>query len=209
MQPSPTPSEEQIQEAIRSARLRTKTFTRRLPSWIDKENLEGEALLAVAKAIHDFDPAHGSKFLSYCAMKVKYALLSEAERQNHHGFTWLPPSLRNSTMRPALLDQPLTDRDGEELELHFFDPAASPLDQVKLDFLRADLETALAELDLVHPRYRRVLHHRFLEGLSHLETAQRLGLGESSVWFDQRRALDYLRAHHPDLAEYLVADPAV
>lgn len=195
-----TPSAEEIEKAINYAKQGAKKIALKLPMWIDKENLQGEALLAVAKAIQDFNPSRGSTFLSYCKYKVDRALLTEIHVQNRHGFRCLPPALHHADSRPGSL---YVEEDGELVEHPVPDPAPPPFDQVVLRDLQAAVHQAVEKLERTDAVHGQVLRLRFLQELDQQATAEAMDYCFSRVWFLQRAALDYLRGHHSELAEHL------
>lgn len=59
----------------------------KLPSFIQKEDLEGYGVIGLMEALDKYDPAMGNSFDSYAYHRIRGAMLDEVRRQN-----WLPRS---------------------------------------------------------------------------------------------------------------------
>lgn len=112
-----------------------------LPDSIEREELYGVGVLGLMQAIEKFDHAKGAKFETYCAPRIKGAILDELRR-----FDWMPRVLRtkankvrraHSAMLHALGRRPLDYEIAENLgiseseynaiALHAAKPAACSL----------------------------------------------------------------------------------
>jgi RNA polymerase sigma factor for flagellar operon FliA len=85
----------------------------RLPRSIDVQDLRSAGVFGLMRAIENFDLARGTPFESYCATRVRGAILDELRAQD-----WVPRLVRNraSTFNTALIE--LRQRLGREPAAH-------------------------------------------------------------------------------------------
>lgn len=69
-----------LSELAAARRLALRTAAR-CPRWIDRDELVGEAALALVLAARRYDPARGVPFGAYAARTVKFALLNSLREQ--------------------------------------------------------------------------------------------------------------------------------
>jgi len=92
-----------------------------LPDCVEREELYGIGVLGLMQAIEKFDHAQGAKFETYCAPRIRGAILDELRR-----FDWMPRVLRtkankvrraHSAMLHALGRKPFDDEVADSLGL--------------------------------------------------------------------------------------------
>src|SRR5438067_7466356 len=89
----------------------TKTRQRIIPSVPTKiapEDLEQEGLIALIKAVDQFDPARNVKFESYAISMVRGAMLEYLRKED-----WVPRSVRTKQKLLARAEEALTAEKGE------------------------------------------------------------------------------------------------
>ncbi len=67
-----------------------KKISSRLPNTVDKDDLASAGVCGLIKAIDNYDPSRGTRFESYCRMRVKGSMLDELRNQD-----WIPREARN------------------------------------------------------------------------------------------------------------------
>lgn len=192
--PSLRPTPDQVQAAEARALRLARQFAARMPVWMDADAFAGEALLAVATALRDYDPAQGASFTSWAHSRVRYALLDEQRRQDpvgqHRRRKLLAGELpeRPSDQLPLSLDLLQSDR-GDRLDAEL-EPAPSAETLALQHLEREALHVALATLT---PREQQVVHHRYFAGLSRPAIARELGISATRVKALEQAALEKLR----------------
>jgi RNA polymerase sigma factor for flagellar operon FliA len=66
----------------------------RLPKFVDPEDLTSAGIFGLLKAIENFDPRRGTRFETYCRLRVKGSMLDELRSQD-----WIPREARNRETR--------------------------------------------------------------------------------------------------------------
>ncbi len=66
----------------------------RLPNSVDTEDLTSAGIFGLLKAIENFDPKRGTRFETYCRLRVKGSMLDELRSQD-----WIPREARNRETR--------------------------------------------------------------------------------------------------------------
>ncbi len=66
----------------------------RLPKFIDSDDLTSAGIFGLLKAIENFDPNRGTRFETYCRLRVKGSMLDELRSQD-----WIPREARNRETR--------------------------------------------------------------------------------------------------------------
>ena len=116
-----------VEEYMPIVRYNAEKIRQRLPEGIDLEDLVSAGSFGLISAIEAFDPARGVKFETYCAPRIRGAVLDELR-----GMDWIPRLLRTRANKLLEMQKRL------ECEL-----GRSPTDQELADRLEAPLaETA-------------------------------------------------------------------
>lgn len=71
-----------------------RSVSSRLPRTVDPEDLASAGVCGLLKAIDNFDPTRGTRFETYCRMRVKGSMLDELRKQD-----WIPREARNREAR--------------------------------------------------------------------------------------------------------------
>lgn len=66
----------------------------RLPKFVDFDDLMSAGIFGLLKAIENFDPERGTRFETYCRLRVKGSMLDELRSQD-----WIPREARNREAR--------------------------------------------------------------------------------------------------------------
>ncbi len=119
---------------------------------------------------------------------------------------WLCVVMRNTALEMVKKQNRFTYTRFEEFEIEYEDINEGEFEEMMDKFSEEDL---LKTLDLLSPQYRMVFNMYVVEGLSHKETAVRLGISESTSKSNLNRArkqlIDILRKHcqnHIDPTKY-------
>jgi RNA polymerase sigma factor for flagellar operon FliA len=99
----------------------------RLPKTVDLDDLTSAGIFGLLKAIENFDPRRGTRFETYCRLRVKGSMLDELRSQD-----WIPREARNREAKLKSTVSKLKDglgREPSDLEI------ASSLD-ISVDELR-------------------------------------------------------------------------
>lgn len=88
--------QEQLDLAISRVPLIAEHLARRLPSGINRDDLESAGNLAVTQAMRTFDPALGFEFLNYAARAARNAMANEMARQRQRNRNREPMEIRGS-----------------------------------------------------------------------------------------------------------------
>lgn len=86
-----------------------KSVSSRLPSTVDPEDLTSAGVCGLLKAIDNYDPKRGTRFESYCRMRVKGSMLDELRNQD-----WIPREARNREAQLSQTVARLKERLGRE-----------------------------------------------------------------------------------------------
>ena len=78
-----------------------------VPTKIAPEDLEQEGLIALVKAVDQFEPSRGVKFESYAISMVRGAMLEYLRKED-----WVPRSVRTKQKMLARAEEALTHREG-------------------------------------------------------------------------------------------------
>ena len=92
-----------------------KSVSSRLPSTVDPEDLASAGVCGLLKAIDNYDPRRGTRFETYCRMRVKGSMLDELRNQD-----WIPREARNREARLRAMAARLREtlgRDPSDAEL--------------------------------------------------------------------------------------------
>lgn len=166
---------------------------------VDMDDLKQSGFIAMLRAIRDFDPEKGFRFATYLLndLKTEFALATSYRpgRKEKH----------DPLDRAASIDEPLYDDEGNTSTLSEIirDPSAETAFDgvVEIDMV----EAVRAALDVLTEERKSVLIERYYHGKTYKETAQKLGMSESSAKRVEAKALRRLR--HPsvstDLEKYL------
>jgi len=190
---------EAIETAIRRAKSQASKFVAKLPNWMDHDAYFGEALLAVALAIQDYDPRHGTAFQSWSHTKVWYALREEQRRQDPVGrvrrarITSGETAEEPTDLLPLSFEQLRADR-GERLDRDLTGHAPSAEELALQSLESRALTDAISRLPLSEAT---VIRLRFFEALSQSTIARRLQCTEHRVKQLETAALSQLRQMLP------------
>lgn len=137
----------------------------RCPRWVDRDELLGEAALALVEASRRFDPARGVPFGAYAARRVRGALLDSLRAQGSGRSRRRPESRSLDEARTVAC------------------PAPSPETRVVEAATCARIRSRLSERD------RTVLRWRLGEDRTLAEIGARLGVTAPGAHLAVRRAL--------------------
>jgi RNA polymerase sigma factor for flagellar operon FliA len=148
---------------------------RRLPSFVDRDELESAGMEALVACAHRYDPASRVPFGRYASRRIEGAMFDE---------------LRASDRRPGpryRKGEAFTSLDAHPVEPAEPDPSPEQvaLDRDVLDHLRA----AVGELP---EHLRLVLHAAFFDGRRHRDSIAELGVTEMTFYIRRREALELL-----------------
>jgi len=108
----------------------------RLPKSIPEEDIRSAASYGLIRAVENFDHRRGTRFETYCATRVKGAILDELRARD-----WVPRMIRNNTSRVNLVREELEREIGRE-------PTPGELAQ-RLSISREKVETMIRESNFV------------------------------------------------------------
>lgn len=108
----------------------------KLPRSIPSEDIRSAASFGLIRAVENFDHKRGTRFETYCATRVKGAILDELRARD-----WVPRMIRNNTSRMNLAREELTREMGRE-------PTPAELAE-RLDVSREKVETMIRESNFV------------------------------------------------------------
>lgn len=166
---------------------------------VDIDDLQQAGFLAMMAAVRSFKPEKGFSFVAYLLndLKTEFAVATSYRpgRKEKH----------DPLDRAASIDEPLYDDEGNTSTLSEIirDPSAETAfdDVAEIDMI----EAVRAALDALPEDIKNVLIERYYHGKTCKETAQKLGMSETSAKRAEAKALRRLR--HPsvsaDLEKYL------
>jgi len=108
----------------------------RLPRSIPEEDIRSAASYGLIRAVENFDHRRGTRFETYCATRVKGAILDELRSRD-----WVPRMIRNNTSRVNSIKEEMTRELGR-------DPTPGELAD-KLALSREKVETMIRESNFV------------------------------------------------------------
>ncbi len=111
-------------------------LSQRLPRSIPNEDIRSAASYGLIRAVENFDHRRGTRFESYCATRVRGAILDELRARD-----WVPRMIRNNTARVN------TERDRMQREMGR-EPTSDEL-AVGLDVSREKVETMIRETNFI------------------------------------------------------------
>ena len=144
----------------------------------------------------------GAKFLTYAAKIVKSKmLLGAADLAN---ITGAPRAkFMRGEVRSYSLEAPMSSQGDDERTLMDMIPAKTEED-VAPYMANGGAEALQAALGTLPEKTRRVVHLRFFEGKTLVETADLIGVSRTRIWQLERKALKDLR-RHPEIATLMKA----
>lgn len=71
-----------------------ESVSSRLPKFVDPDDLTSAGIFGLVKAIENYDPTRGTRFETYCRLRVKGSMLDELRSQD-----WIPREARNRGAR--------------------------------------------------------------------------------------------------------------
>jgi len=108
----------------------------KLPRSIAEEDIRSAASYGLIRAVENFDHRRGTRFESYCATRVKGAILDELRARD-----WVPRMIRNNTSKMKVAREELERENGRE-------PTASELAE-RLELSREKVESMIRESNFV------------------------------------------------------------
>ncbi len=150
--------ERRIMEFLPWAQRFARTCAARLPSYLDREDLQSAGVLGFLRAADRYDGEKGASFRGFCALRIRGAVLDELRR-----WDWAPRSVHKNYRRITRITAILTEQlereptpkelaDALEIEmseLSAFQTMALPRRMISLDEThdhpRAEEGTPLAE----------------------------------------------------------------
>ncbi len=218
--PTTCSSDQMVLEQLPLVKAIVRQFIRRVPSWVDRQDLEAAGMLGLAEAARRFDSGRGIPFAAFAATRVRGAILDELRRLDT-----LPRQRRREVRRlaaesrrlaTALGREPTDDELAAAMELpvdeitalrseavaagsrseiddeRCADPGAEPADRaLERARRRAQLRNAI---DLLPERQRQVLDLYYVDGLTLKQIGVRLGVTESRICQLHRLAERRLRS---------------
>jgi len=94
-----------VEQYLPLVRCVAENVSARLPKFIDQDDLNSAGVFGLLQAIDNFDPGRGTRFETYCRLRVKGSMLDELRSQD-----WIPREARNREAR--LQDAVLKLKDG-------------------------------------------------------------------------------------------------
>jgi len=108
----------------------------KLPRSIPSEDIRSAASYGLIRAVENFDHRRGTRFETYCATRVKGAILDELRARD-----WVPRMIRNNTTRMNAVREELERENGRE-------PTPGELAE-RLEVSRDKVETMIRESNFV------------------------------------------------------------
>jgi RNA polymerase sigma factor for flagellar operon FliA len=136
-----TAADQMVMEQLPLVRAIVRQFARRVPSWVDRQELESAGMLGLAEAANRWQADRGVPFPAFAATRIRGAILDELRRLDT-----LPRLRRRSVRRLAEVARRLATELGREAgddEL----AAALDLPVAEVTALRADAASGTCELD--------------------------------------------------------------
>src|SRR5277367_3961527 len=102
-------------ESLPWARHFARSCTSKLPSHLDRDDLQSAGVLGYLRAASRYDAARGASFRGYCALRIRGAVLDELRR-----WDWAPRSVHKGLRRVTRITISLTeqlDREPTRMEL--------------------------------------------------------------------------------------------
>jgi len=133
---------QRLLEFLPWARHFARSCASKLPSHLDRDDLQSAGVLGYLRAASRYDAARGASFRGYCAVRIRGAVLDELRR-----WDWAPRSVHKSNRRITRVTSNLTEHlereptrielaaalGIEEAELTAFQSEAQPRQLVSLD----------------------------------------------------------------------------
>ena len=181
-------------QAEKIARRYAATFTRNLPTHLDKRDFLQVALIAAFRAERSYNPAKGATLLTWVRGQVWFYLRQHARDEDHvkrsarkrYGYD-LPMELRP----PLWLDALITPDEGDT----FADSMPDPESAIGRDGVTAGLlcEEVQGWLSVLEPHYRDILVRCYWFDQTQDQIARDLGKSGSRIGQIKRRALALVR----------------
>ncbi len=111
-------------------------LSQRLPRSIPNEDIRSAASYGLIRAVENFDHRRGTRFESYCATRVRGAILDELRARD-----WVPRMIRNNTAKVNLVREGMRREMGRE-------PTSDELAE-GLDVSREKVETMIRESNFI------------------------------------------------------------
>jgi RNA polymerase sigma factor for flagellar operon FliA len=154
----------------------------KLPRSIPSEDIRSAASFGLIRAVENFDHRRGTRFETYCATRVKGAILDELRARD-----WVPRMIRNNTTRVNTVKEELERQLGRE-------PTPGELAE-RLETSREKVETMIRESNFVS-----------MFSFSRCEEEAQRGESEerSLIYEDKNSEAPFERIFLRDLSDYLM-----
>lgn len=154
----------------------------KLPRSIPQEDIRSAASYGLIRAVENFDHKRGTRFESYCATRVKGAILDELRARD-----WVPRMIRNNTSRMNTAREEFTREMGRE-------PTPAEL-AAKLEVSRDKVEAMIRESNFVS-----------MFAFSRCEEEARRGENEERhlIYEDKQSEAPFERIFLKDLSDHLM-----
>ncbi|MEM7623939.1 MAG: sigma-70 family RNA polymerase sigma factor, partial [Planctomycetota bacterium] len=149
-----------MEKFLHLVRFNAERIYARLPDEVDVEDLMSAGLFGLMDAVDGFDPARGVKFETYCAQRIRGAILDELRSMD-----WVPRLVRHRTARvdearrqlEASSGRKATDSevakklniDQAEFEKYIRDSDAKSVTSLSRSFFPSDGNRDLREIDVI------------------------------------------------------------
>ncbi len=154
----------------------------KLPRSIPQEDIRSAASYGLIRAVENFDHKRGTRFETYCATRVKGAILDELRARD-----WVPRMIRNNTSRMNTAREELAREMGRE-------PTPAEL-AARLEISRDKVEAMIRESNFVS-----------MFAFSRCEEEAQRGEGEerSLIYEDKQSEAPFERIFLKDLSDHLM-----
>jgi RNA polymerase sigma factor for flagellar operon FliA len=98
-----------VEHYLPLVKMQAEKVSSRLPKFIDPDDLMSAGTFGLLKAIENFDPDRGTRFETYCRLRVRGSMLDELRSQD-----WIPREARNREARLMSAVSRLKDGLGRE-----------------------------------------------------------------------------------------------
>src|SRR5471032_2326804 len=108
-------NDDRLLEFLPWARHFARSCASKLPSHLDRDDLQSAGVLGYLRAASRYDAARGASFRGYCALRIRGAVLDELRR-----WDWAPRSVHKNQRRITRITSNLTehlDREPTRVEL--------------------------------------------------------------------------------------------
>lgn len=147
-----------------------------LPNSVDVDDLFGDGCVGLVKASQVYDPSRGVPFHAYACRRIKGSMVDGLRRMDR---------LSRYTRR----NNPF-----EVTSVPFTDTIRSPRNEARERQISLDAQVAAKAILELPARRQRIIRAYYWEQRNEREIGAELGIHESGVWMQQKKALAQLRA---------------